>query len=140
MFVFGSVWLVVIIISYCSFIVNEMYLKTGLVRYFSLPLQYLDCLWAQIKNLRANKWSEKQIVRPYLAFDGVLCEALQHTLPQIIPPSHNEETTYPLPRVVFRMFDYTDVPEVGACGENHLNVGKWYQYLDTCICISTSVP
>lgn len=73
--------------------------------------EYLDCLWAQIKNLKANKWSEKQIVRPYLAFDGVLCEALQHTLPQIIPPSHNEETTYPLPRVIFRMFDYTDVPE-----------------------------
>lgn len=76
--------------------------------------QYLDCLWAQIKNLKANKWSEKQITRPYLAFDGVLCEALQHTLPQIIPPSHNEENTYPLPKVVFRIFDYTDVPEVGT--------------------------
>ena len=55
---------------------------------------------------------EKQLLRPYLAFDGVLCEALQHTLPQIIPPSHNEEIMYPLPAVVFRLFDYTDVPEV----------------------------
>ena len=55
---------------------------------------------------------EKQLLRPYLAFDGVLCEALQHTLPQIIPPSHNEEIMYPLPSVVFRLFDYTDVPEV----------------------------
>ncbi|XP_062577791.1 nuclear cap-binding protein subunit 1-like [Saccostrea cucullata] len=73
--------------------------------------EYLDCLWAQIKNMKSNKWSEKQIMRPYLAFDGVLCEALQHTLPQIIPPSHNEESTYPLPKVIFRMFDYTDVPE-----------------------------
>ncbi|CAC5396916.1 NCBP1 [Mytilus coruscus] len=73
--------------------------------------EYLDCLWSQIKNLRANKWAEKQITRPYLAFDGVLCEALQHTLPQIIPPSHNDEMSYPLPRVIFRMFDYTDVPE-----------------------------
>jgi len=52
------------------------------------------------------------VVRPYLAFDSVLCEALQHTLPQIIPPSHNEEIAYPLPTVVYRMFDYTDVPEV----------------------------
>ncbi|KAK3584715.1 hypothetical protein CHS0354_036492 [Potamilus streckersoni] len=73
--------------------------------------EYLDCLWAQIVNLKNNKWQEKHILRPYLAFDGVLCEALQHALPQIIPPSHNEETNYPLPRVIFRMFDYTDVPE-----------------------------
>ncbi len=75
--------------------------------------QYLDCLWAQIKNLQNNKWMEKQILRPYIAFDGLLCEALQHTLPQIIPPSHHEDATYPLPSVLFRMFDYTDVPEVG---------------------------
>ncbi|KAK6188882.1 hypothetical protein SNE40_004967 [Patella caerulea] len=73
--------------------------------------EYLDCLWAQIKNLRNNKWVEKQISRPYLAFDGVLCDALQHTLPQIIPPSHNDEMKYPIPTVVFRIFDYTDVPE-----------------------------
>lgn len=73
--------------------------------------EYLDCLWAQIRNLQKNKWVEKQLLRPYLAFDGVLCEALQHTLPQIIPPSHNEEIMYPLPSVVFRLFDYTDVPE-----------------------------
>ncbi|XP_013421265.1 nuclear cap-binding protein subunit 1-like [Lingula anatina] len=73
--------------------------------------EYLDCLWAQIKMLKNNKWMERQILRPYLAFDGVLCEALQHTLPQIIPPSHDDDATYPLPSVVFRMFDYTDVPE-----------------------------
>ncbi|ESO92366.1 hypothetical protein LOTGIDRAFT_190753 [Lottia gigantea] len=73
--------------------------------------EYLDCLWAQIKNLRNNKWMEKQISRPYNAFDSVLCDALQHTLPQIIPPSHNDEIKYPLPMVVFRIFDYTDVPE-----------------------------
>ena len=74
--------------------------------------QYLDCLWAQIKNLRSNKWIEKQLIRPYLAFDSVLCDALQHTLPQVIPPSHNKAMMYPLPRVVFRLFDYTDVPQV----------------------------
>nr|KAG5706568.1 hypothetical protein BaRGS_028739 [Batillaria attramentaria] len=73
--------------------------------------QYLDCMWAQIRNLRNSKWLEKQILRPYLAFDSVLCDALQHTLPQIIPPSHNEEMVYPIPRVIFRLFDYTDVPE-----------------------------
>ena len=74
--------------------------------------QYLDCLWAQIKNLQSHKWMENQINRPYLAFDSVLSEALQHTLPQIIPPAHDEDSQYPLPSVVYRMFDYTDVPEV----------------------------
>ncbi|XP_064620133.1 nuclear cap-binding protein subunit 1-like [Lineus longissimus] len=73
--------------------------------------EYLDALMAQVKTLKNNKWIEKQIVRPYLAFDGILCEALQHTLPQIIPPSHHEEAEYPFPAVVFRLFDFTDVPE-----------------------------
>ncbi|WAR00785.1 NCBP1-like protein [Mya arenaria] len=81
--------------------------------------EYLDCLWAQIKNVRSNKWLEKQVSRPYMAFDSVLCEALQHTLPQIIPPSHNEEIMYPLPTVIFRMFDYTDVPEELAIPGSH---------------------
>jgi nuclear cap-binding protein subunit 1 len=57
-------------------------------------------------------WVEKHIVRPYLAFDSILCEALQHNLPQLVPPPHHPSTTYPLPKVVFRMFDYTDCPEV----------------------------
>lgn len=56
-------------------------------------------------------WIEKHIIRPYLAFDSVLCEALQHNLPQLVPPPHHPSTTYPLPIVVFRMFDYTDCPE-----------------------------
>ncbi|GBP06866.1 Nuclear cap-binding protein subunit 1 [Eumeta japonica] len=73
--------------------------------------EYLDCLWAQIKKLRQDNWSEKHIPRPYLAFDSILCEALQHTLPTIQPPPHNEGDAYPMPRVVFRMFDYTDCPE-----------------------------
>ena len=57
-------------------------------------------------------WIEKHIVRPYMAFDSVLCEALQHNLPQMVPPPHHPSTIYPLPQVVFRMFDYTDCPEV----------------------------
>ena len=57
-------------------------------------------------------WIEKHIIRPYLAFDSVLCEALQHNLPPMVPPPHHPSTAYPLPQVVFRMFDYTDCPEV----------------------------
>jgi len=52
------------------------------------------------------------LVRPYVAFDGTLCDALQHTIPKIMLPSHNEDAAYPLPSVVFRMFDYSDIPDV----------------------------
>ncbi|KAG1704386.1 Nuclear cap-binding protein subunit 1 [Nymphon striatum] len=73
--------------------------------------EYLDCLWAQIMKLKSDKWEEKYIHRPYIAFDALLSEALQHDLPQIIPPPHNEDSTYPYPSVIFRLFDYTDCPE-----------------------------
>jgi len=73
--------------------------------------EYLDCLWQQIKRLRSEMWIEKHIIRPYLAFDSVLCEALQHNLPAMVPPPHHPSTAYPLPQVIFRMFDYTDCPE-----------------------------
>ncbi|KAE8632196.1 hypothetical protein XENTR_v10001470 [Xenopus tropicalis] len=73
--------------------------------------EYLDCLWAQIQKLKKDRWQERHILRPYLAFDSVLCEALQHNLPPFTPPPHTEDSVYPVPRVVFRMFDYTDAPE-----------------------------
>lgn len=73
--------------------------------------EYLDCLWAQIRKLRQDNWAEKHIVRPYLAFDSILCEALQHNLPAINPPPHSDTYVYPMPWVVYRMFDYTDCPD-----------------------------
>ncbi|CAG7717875.1 unnamed protein product [Allacma fusca] len=73
--------------------------------------EFLDCLWAQIENLKMNGWIEKHINRPYISFDSVLCEALQHNLQQILLPPHHENMRYPMPRVIFRMFDYAD------CGE-----------------------
>ncbi|KAF4025515.1 hypothetical protein G4228_017363 [Cervus hanglu yarkandensis] len=73
--------------------------------------EYLDCLWAQIQKLKKDRWQERHILRPYLAFDSILCEALQHNLPPFTPPPHTEDSAYPMPRVIFRMFDYTDDPE-----------------------------
>uniref|UniRef100_A0AAY5EQT7 MIF4G domain-containing protein n=1 Tax=Electrophorus electricus TaxID=8005 RepID=A0AAY5EQT7_ELEEL len=73
--------------------------------------EFLDCLWAQVQKLKKDRWQERHILRPYIAFDSVLCEALQHNLPPFTPPAHSDEALYPMPRVVFRMFDYTDAPE-----------------------------
>ncbi|TNN67119.1 Nuclear cap-binding protein subunit 1 [Liparis tanakae] len=73
--------------------------------------EYLDCLWAQIQKLKKDRWQERHILRPYIAFDSVLCEALQHNLPPFTPPGHMPGAQYPMPRVIFRMFDYTDAPE-----------------------------
>ncbi|KAG8181043.1 hypothetical protein JTE90_024789 [Oedothorax gibbosus] len=74
--------------------------------------EYLDCLWAQINKLRSDKWVEHHILRPYLAFDGILCEALQHSIPKLDKvPSHQDGCAYPFPSVVFRLFDYTDCPD-----------------------------
>uniref|UniRef100_A0A672QPP6 Nuclear cap binding protein subunit 1 n=1 Tax=Sinocyclocheilus grahami TaxID=75366 RepID=A0A672QPP6_SINGR len=73
--------------------------------------EYLDCLWAQVQKLKKDRWQERHILRPYIAFDSVLCEALQHNLPPFTPPAHSDDAVYPMPHVVFRMFDYTDAPE-----------------------------
>uniref|UniRef100_A0A8C5RIB5 MIF4G domain-containing protein n=1 Tax=Laticauda laticaudata TaxID=8630 RepID=A0A8C5RIB5_LATLA len=79
--------------------------------------EYLDCLWAQIQKMKKDHWQERHIPRPYLAFDSVLCEALQHNLPPFTPPPHAADSVYPMPRVTFRMFDYTDDPECIVCWE-----------------------
>jgi len=74
-------------------------------------IQYLDCLWIQIKKLEDNDWNESQINRPYKSFENILINATAHDFTHVIPPDYTEEHTFPLPHVVYRMFDYTDVPE-----------------------------
>jgi nuclear cap-binding protein subunit 1 len=44
-------------------------------------------------------------------FESSFSNSLSHDFPNISLPEHNEKTIYPVPRVVFRLFDYTDVPE-----------------------------
>ncbi|GMT26705.1 hypothetical protein PFISCL1PPCAC_18002, partial [Pristionchus fissidentatus] len=76
--------------------------------------EYLDCLHEQIKLLSGANWQEKHIARMYIAFDAVLGDALQHNLPTLAPPVHKPDVSaYPLPHVVFRLFDYADCPEDG---------------------------
>lgn len=94
-----------------SFVTHSAYLMF-IFFFFFFVFQYLDCLWSQIQKLKKDRWQERHILRPYLAFDSILCEALQHNLPPFTPPPHTEDSVYPMPRVIFRMFDYTDDPEV----------------------------
>lgn len=76
-----------------------------------LQEEYLDCLWAQIQKLQNDNWVEHHIRRPYLSFAETFAEAFQHPLPNIPILPREENVEYPPPEVVFRMFDYTDVPE-----------------------------
>jgi len=76
-------------------------------------VQYLENLWSQIETLRKNRWVERFIARTYVTFEGSLCDAIQHPIPLIMLPTHTSDTVYPLPSVGFRLFDYSDVPEVG---------------------------
>uniref|UniRef100_A0A8C0BCH9 MIF4G domain-containing protein n=1 Tax=Buteo japonicus TaxID=224669 RepID=A0A8C0BCH9_9AVES len=94
--------------------------------------EYLDCLWSQIQKLKKDRWQERHILRPYLAFDSILCEALQHNLPPFTPPPHTEDSVYPMPRVIFRMFDYTDDPEGPVMPGSH-SVERFEE-------LSTTVP
>lgn len=80
---------------------------------FSCP-QYLENLWQQIAKLRRDEWVEKIIMRPYMAFHSILSESSVHSLPPFTPPPHILELNYPIPKVVFRMFDPTDAPDVSA--------------------------
>jgi nuclear cap-binding protein subunit 1 len=66
----------------------------------------------QIKKLEDNDWVEKQLNKPYVSFENSFASAVAHDFHSTTPPEHNDKTIYPIPRVVFRMFDYTDVPEV----------------------------
>lgn len=73
--------------------------------------EYLECLWAQINKLKNDKWIERQILRPYVFFQTQFEEAYQNNLAQIQIPPHDSSYVYPYPKVIFRLFDYTDCPE-----------------------------
>ncbi len=65
-----------------------------------------------MKKLEENEWNESILYRPYKKLDSMLRMSISHEFPLIIPPEHHDRILYPPPRVIFRLFDYTDVPEV----------------------------
>ncbi|XP_065830234.1 nuclear cap-binding protein subunit 1-like [Oscarella lobularis] len=70
---------------------------------------YINVLWNQIQNMKNDGWKLRFSLKPYRSFSHVLCEALQQALPQVRPPPHVHGTVYPAPRLVFRLFEDSDV-------------------------------
>ncbi|KAI1721873.1 MIF4G like domain-containing protein [Ditylenchus destructor] len=74
---------------------------------------YLNCLWNQILKLKKEDWVERHIVRVYAAFKEILNapSVVRHNIPGIDIDMIKNGTNFPLPKIVFRLFDYTDIPD-----------------------------
>jgi nuclear cap-binding protein subunit 1 len=70
---------------------------------------YLEMLWIQTKNMKDNEWKEHILMRPYTHFDSEIGGAYSHTLPTLNVPNHAEESVYPLPHSVFRVYETSDL-------------------------------
>ncbi|CAI8004648.1 Nuclear cap-binding protein subunit 1, partial [Geodia barretti] len=70
---------------------------------------YLEMLWIQTKNMKDNEWKEHILLRPYTHFDSEIGGAYSHTLPTLNVPNHTEESLYPLPHSVFRVYETSDL-------------------------------
>ncbi|KAK4467574.1 hypothetical protein MN116_008825, partial [Schistosoma mekongi] len=73
---------------------------------------YLDCLWAQICNLRNGGWVEKVTWRLYDSFPSLKEHGQPHKLSPLTPPDYDAEVIYPLPSVIFRISEL--LPDGGA--------------------------
>ncbi|XP_065911771.1 nuclear cap-binding protein subunit 1-B-like [Dysidea avara] len=71
--------------------------------------EYLEVLWSQIKKMRGNNWKERILLRTFMAFESEIASAMSHPLLPVNVPIHTEESVYPLPRAVFRMFNNDDM-------------------------------
>jgi nuclear cap-binding protein subunit 1 len=67
-----------------------------------------------MKKLEEYDWNETILYRPYKKFETLLKTSSSHEFPLIVPPEHHDRIIYPTPKVIFRLFDYTDVPEVSS--------------------------
>lgn len=72
----------------------------------------IDSLWKQILNMCKDEWDDNGFIqRPYLAFEGLLAEAVRQPLPRFTLPPHEPHMVYPKPHIVFRLFDTEDCTE-----------------------------
>lgn len=70
---------------------------------------YLEMLWIQTKTLKEKEWKEHILLRPYTHFESEMASAYSHSLPTLNVPNHTEESVYPLPHAVFRIYESSDV-------------------------------
>lgn len=71
---------------------------------------YLDSLWTKLQTLKESSWLEKHILRTYMHFT-TLTDSVQHELPRLDQGVLESSENYPLPRVVFRLFQQSDCQE-----------------------------
>lgn len=99
----------------------------------TVQMDYLDSLWVQTKNFRANSWNESFLHRPhndkeYKEF--LTASMILQNSPTIQIPAHSPNYSYPGPRIVLRIFE-DDVVEGNKqipgsdkierfCVENHI--------------------
>lgn len=78
----------------------------------TVQMDYLDSLWVQIKNFRANGWNEIFLHRPYndKEYSDIFKSIVPSDSVPIQIPVHSDKYSYPVPRIVLRLFD-DDVTE-----------------------------
>lgn len=84
----------------------------------TLQMDYLDSLWIQMKNFRANGWNESFLHRPYneKEYKDIMASSLiPQNSPAIQVPAYSENHCYPYPRIVLRIFE-DDVSEHQSLG------------------------
>lgn len=74
----------------------------------TVQMDYLDSLWVQTKNFRANNWEESFLLRPYneKEYKDIMASSLiPQNSPTIQIPAHYSHYQYPSPRIVLRLFE-----------------------------------
>jgi len=74
----------------------------------TIQMDYLDSLWVQMKNFRANNWEESFLFRPYneKEYKDTMASSLIPTnSPTFQIPAHSDKNVYPHPRIVFRIYE-----------------------------------
>lgn len=74
----------------------------------TVQMDYLDSLWVQTKNFRANNWNEIFLHRPYndKEYKDTMASSFVPVNSKTIQiPAHSASYVYPSPRVVFRIFE-----------------------------------
>lgn len=74
----------------------------------TIQMDYLDSLWVQTKNFRANNWIETFLLRPYNEKeykDTMASSLIPANSPTFQIPGHSDKYVYPSPRIVFRIYE-----------------------------------